>query len=419
MIQLSVIDYGKGIEKVSIVARIFRREFVLSLANDFPASNNFLQRDFKTIFEPFSQASKETQHLYGGTGLGLSITKKLIDRLGGSISLTSELGKFTNFTVTIPFEGVPVDTLAIKAKFSSTPIVLLQPAARFKPVITEHEVIDLYNLNVASCESWGQVYQKLNDEIVSKKHAGQHVALVVHEELFDASSLQVLDAMVGPRNYTIMTNGPVGNIEATSDRHFKSLVTVFPSVLLGSISEHIESVTKYVEESSNIEDVNSGKNFSGPTITVSTPVLTPTTPQQTSFQDKTSASDKPTRLDKLKVLYAEDNLVNQKVLTRVLNRSGIKDVTIVNNGQEAVDICKKIEYDIIFMDVQMPVMDGMDACKLIVENDKDAKVVFVTAHALDEFKDQAEAAGGVSFISKPFRVQDIKTVLEELEINTG
>ena len=119
----------------------------------------------------------------------------------------------------------------------------------------------------------------------------------------------------------------------------------------------------------------------------------------------------------MKVLYAEDNLVNQKVLSRVLNRSGITDVTIVDDGKKAVDISATIKYDCILLDMQMPVMDGMEACKIIMERDPDTIIVFVTAHALDEFKIKAKAAGAKGFISKPFRVGDIDDVLNEIYEN--
>mmetsp|Transcript_81808 Transcript_81808/g.160479 ORF Transcript_81808/g.160479 Transcript_81808/m.160479 type:complete len:160 (+) Transcript_81808:1-480(+) len=118
----------------------------------------------------------------------------------------------------------------------------------------------------------------------------------------------------------------------------------------------------------------------------------------------------------LKVLYAEDNVVNQKVLSRVLNRAGITDITIVDNGRSAVELCRTVKYSCIFLDMQMPVMDGIEACKLIVKNDPESIVIFVTAHALDEFKAQAVAIGAKSFISKPFRLSDIQKVLDVLNL---
>eukprot|EP00536_Pseudo-nitzschia_multiseries_P004068 jgi/Psemu1/187253/e_gw1.66.26.1 len=232
IIRFSIRDYGKGIEK----------------------------KDFETIFQPFSQASKETQNIYGGTGLGLSITSKLVHRLGGTISLDSELGQYADFTVDLPLNGNPVDVQKISQSLKNTTIVLIEPKQ-------------------------------------------------------------------------------------------------------------------------------------------------PNTNRKTDLGDFKNG---------LKVLYAEDNLVNQKVLTRVLNRYGISDITIVDNGKKAVDISATIKYDCILLDIQMPVMGGMEACELITERDPDAIIIFVTAHALDEFRVKAKAAGAKGFISKPFRIGDIDNVLTEI-----
>jgi CheY-like chemotaxis protein len=146
-----------------------------------------------------------------------------------------------------------------------------------------------------------------------------------------------------------------------------------------------------------------------------------TTASTTATNDRPSAQNSaPTqpqpKIEKLnlKVLYAEDNLINQKVLKRVLERTGIQDITIVDNGKKAVDSCLETKYDVIFLDMQMPVMDGMEACDLIIKRDPTAKIVFVTAHALDQFRERAEAVGATSFISKPFRVGDITEVLKKL-----
>lgn len=107
----------------------------------------------------------------------------------------------------------------------------------------------------------------------------------------------------------------------------------------------------------------------------------------------------------LKVLYAGDNLVNQKVLSRVLGWAGIDGITIVDNGQKAVDICATSTFACIFMDMQVSIMVGMEAIKTIVERDPTAFVLLVSAHALDEYKTQAEAVGAKGFFSKPFSNQ--------------
>ena len=118
----------------------------------------------------------------------------------------------------------------------------------------------------------------------------------------------------------------------------------------------------------------------------------------------------------LKVLYAEDNLINQKVFTRVLNRTGISDVTIVDNGQKAVDVVATTQFDCIFMDYEMPIMDGMEATEIIMREHPNSRVVFVTAHVLEEYKKKAAAVGAKDFLAKPVKVEDVEVVLKKLDL---
>jgi CheY-like chemotaxis protein len=117
----------------------------------------------------------------------------------------------------------------------------------------------------------------------------------------------------------------------------------------------------------------------------------------------------------LNVLIAEDNLVNQKVCSRSLSRLGMKNIDIVDNGQKAVDVSAEKNYHVIFMDCQMPVMDGLDATRLIVDRRKDQKdcprIIMLTAHALKEYQDKAKQAGCDGFISKPFNLKAIESML--------
>jgi CheY-like chemotaxis protein len=106
----------------------------------------------------------------------------------------------------------------------------------------------------------------------------------------------------------------------------------------------------------------------------------------------------------VRVLIAEDNLVNQKVLVRMLTRLGAENVDIVDNGEKAVDLEASKTYDLILMDMQMPVMDGIEACRRIVSRSEyvdgqqtPPKVVFVTAHAAENFQDECRKAGGTGF----------------------
>lgn len=492
LIRFSVKDYGKGIDK----------------------------KDFETIFEPFSQASKETQNVYGGTGLGLSITSKLVHRLGGTISVDSKIDQYAEFTVNLPMKGKHVDVQSIKTRLAETTMVVVEPNVQHdytftkypvaeEPLVFSTDVQDLFCLSVIRCNSLEDAYTAIsNTTDAVRKH---HFALLIHETLYQPRSFQKLAKLLNYTNFTLMTHGPKYTVQRTKGSHFKSLTGIFPGTLLETIANHIETqkekkfappstddmpTPEVVGEEStrnlffgltNETRTTSGGLFaslgrsegSGSTASATTPLSsnietkslfsgvdssasedvlpdhvtpgmttgslftklgeaisveptqpTPTNPAVTTTQrpraasslkttsatSETSAaatSDMKPSIDRgsLKVLYAEDNIVNQKVLSRVLNRAGITDITVVENGQKAVDIAQTTHFDCIFMDVQMPVMDGLEACERIVARDPKAIVIFVTAHALDEFKAKAESVGGTSFISKPFRVSDIDNVL--------
>ena len=117
----------------------------------------------------------------------------------------------------------------------------------------------------------------------------------------------------------------------------------------------------------------------------------------------------------LKVLIAEDNAVNQKILNRMLECLGVKDISIVDNGEKAVESVMKEDYDIVFMDIQMPVMCGLEATQHIVAQKRQPRpeILFVTAHALDSFEAETKAAGGDGFITKPYKLDQIRMALSE------
>jgi CheY-like chemotaxis protein len=120
----------------------------------------------------------------------------------------------------------------------------------------------------------------------------------------------------------------------------------------------------------------------------------------------------------MKVLVAEDNAINQKLLLRILNRLGINNVVVVDNGQKAVDKEAAEAFDVVLMDMRMPVMDGVEACELIMKRQGGhpiATVAFVTAHVSEEFKAECLKAGASDFVSKPFNIRDIERCLQKLQ----
>ncbi|KAL3944564.1 MAG: hypothetical protein SGBAC_001384 [Bacillariaceae sp.] len=391
LLRFSVKDYGKGIEK----------------------------KDFETIFQPFSQASKHTATVYGGTGLGLSITSKLVKRLGGRISLDSEAGKFTEFVVELPFDGVALEEKAIQQKMKDVLVVLVQPKENYDysftlyPITAEpnpfgKQAMDYFGSRAVAFANLEQLLEQSHQLKTGNQDC--HFALLVNQNLYDDQLLNQVERELRDQQCTVMTFGPNHDFESTKYAHLKSIQGVFPCILFDFISQN---VSKTKEKHLQLVANKSSGVVEVPLHSGETKIGAPVGSQVTRNATKRQEERKNENGQRLKVLYAEDNRINQKVLTRVLNRVGIMDVSIVDDGLKAVNISATTAFDIIFMDMQMPVMDGIEACNLIIERDKDAKVVFVTAHALDEFKHKAKAAGGVGFISKPFRVEDIKQILHQ------
>lgn len=135
-----------------------------------------------------------------------------------------------------------------------------------------------------------------------------------------------------------------------------------------------------------------------------------------SIDDKTFTKEKPMPRN-LKILVAEDDSTNQKLIDLVLSKLGYTPV-FVNNGLEATQIVREKSFDIIFMDIQMPEMDGIDATKTIMHDplvDKKPYIIAVTANAIKGDKEKYLAAGMYHYLTKPILIEDIKNILDELE----
>jgi CheY-like chemotaxis protein len=119
----------------------------------------------------------------------------------------------------------------------------------------------------------------------------------------------------------------------------------------------------------------------------------------------------------LNIMVVDDNLVNQKVLKRILNRLGVENIQIVDNGQKAVDLEAAEPFDVVLMDMHMPVMDGVAACKHIVSrqgNHSKAKVIFVTAHVSDSFRAMCLENGAVGYLPKPCTIDTLQECLQNV-----
>lgn len=328
------------------------------------------------LFQSFSQVDSSTTRKYGGTGLGLVISKKLVNALGGDIAVESAEGQGSIFTFSIRTEKSDRISESIHSKILEGKKVFILDDNRTNLSIIKQQCED-QGIKVFATDDPGDVLKKIFD--------------------LDEFDFGIMDMQMPE------TNG----IEITEAIRNKWNKIELPIVLLSSIHE-IENqedislfnlyLKKPVKQSQLIGNLE--RLFYEDT-NLSEPIELPS-----------AASDIP---EDLRILLVEDNVINQKVGIKILERIGVQP-DLATNGYEAIQKCRKVPYDIVFMDMEMPIMDGITATvRLREQKDKLPKnpaIIAMTANALREDKERCLAAGMDDFIAKPITVDSIKELIK-------
>lgn len=379
-------------------------------------------------FEPFKQlASNEPKH--GGTGLGLTITRQLVRALGGTISVESEFGHWFEFKVTLPCSACIVapsvvgsDTRVRREDTNKSNVSLSKFFGGSS--ISQHTRTSKHGDTNKTFSEGSFSARMYDDSSIDDESCFSDDESSFSNSLMSSVSFQHIVEAANARKQESKSAGNAtwpGNSKGGSKNNKKKnslmshLMTPLQGKNTGSLrSLRLESSGRSSISSGNSESLASApSSFAPPTFVQSQRSLTP--PPQRALTPPPSPVEKPVVDQKVfehfHILIAEDNVINQKVLHRTLTRIGVKDIDIVDNGQKAVEISEGKTYDIIFMDMQMPIMDGLEATSIISKREKRPRIVFLTAHALKEFQAQAKEAGGDDFISKPFKIEVIRGIM--------
>jgi len=348
----------------------------------------------KTIFEAFSQADESTTRKYGGTGLGLSISGKLAALMGGDIGVDSVLGEGStfHFDATFPIQAQPHDERSGELKDlaglrvllvgtnSTNQLILRETLLRWKmaPIIANSE--DAFMLLKEARES-EMPFSLVFLESGSVEMDGFDLA----EQLKESVELKIP---------TIMMLSSVGM--RGDARRCREL----------GISGYLTRPVKQSELKSAVLAVLN---------------LAVHKETEKELVTKHSIREEST---KLKILLAEDNMVNQKLAVKLLGKQGYK-VTVAGNGVEAVNLFTENRFDVVLMDVQMPEMDGMAATGHIRHWEEGlgthVPIIAMTAHAMKGDREKCLAAGMDAYISKPIRpgqlMETIDATLKRYGIN--
>src|SRR5881275_1581922 len=328
-----------------------------------------------TIFDEFTQADASMTRRYGGTGLGLAIARRLVGLMGGELTVTSEVGRGSEFSFTLPF---PVEASA----GAQAPGRTASLGGRRLLVVDDNET----NRRI--------LRDMLGAEGVAVHEA--HRADVGLEALHRAATagtpfdLAILDAQMPDRD---------GFELATAIRADAQLARTRLLILTSAGQRGIQAyLTKPIARADLIEAV--GTVLAG-------------TPSAAGGADLVTRHSIAESRHTLRILLAEDNPVNQQVATAMLLKRG-HQVDVVANGREAVDAVAAEHYDVVLMDIQMPEMDGFEATARIraLPQGGTLPIIALTAHALSGERERCLERGMTGYLAKPFKAHELFAVVE-------
>lgn len=361
---------------------------------DFAVSDTGIgmsEEQLKHVFEAFTQADSSTTRLFGGTGLGLAISHKLATLMGGDLTVESEPGKGSVFRFTALLGTAKQPVLTSKAAVAVLP--------------TNMKVLAVDD-NASAREIFTSVGSSLKWRVAAATSGVEAIAMV-KEAVAASDPYEVVFAdWQMPGINGIETIGNIKQMTANSKVPLCVLLTAHARDAVQDLEKTADSlVDGFVFKPFTASDLMDA--------VVSASHLNKETPSF-ALADQESVQLKDS-LPSCCLLLVEDNLVNQEVGTEILRAAGAK-VDIANNGEEAFNMLQTGagKYDLVLMDLQMPVMDGYEATRKIRSNEKWAAlpVVAMTADVLPADRQRALAAGMNDFISKPFALRELFITLQ-------
>lgn len=335
------------------------------------------------IFDVFTQADSSTARRFGGSGLGLAISRNLVQLMGGDISVTSKLGQGSNFSFNIQLQRAnasPARQYPVPAHLMGQIALVVDDNASSRLVLTKR--LTCAGLHAIACDSASQALH-------SPQLAQARFALI------DVNMPDI--------------DGYAFAAQLRQTRTAEQLHIV----MLGALSEQLgqEELHRLDIQGFLVKPLDSQE-----LVSVLSQSLSQSRHAADAPKEIAPVSDAATRQQPKRVLLAEDTPINQTLQTILLNRMGY-EVTIANNGLEAVEAFRGGEFDLILMDIQMPEMGGLEAAQIIrdVETERQiprTAIIAVTANALKGDREHYMASGVDGYVSKPISFDALRLEIQ-------
>jgi PAS domain S-box-containing protein len=335
------------------------------------------------IFESFRQADASTTKRYGGTGLGLSISSQLVDMMNGRIWVESELDKGAKFFFTAKLTLDDHQPVMPSSDLLAQTRVLVVDKNRSSLQILSNLLSD-WGVNVVTHDRGLDALSEIKN--ASKTTTFQ--AVMIDSDMPDIDSFRLAQQI----------------IRATDNEDLRTIMMSCDAKASDLQRCQIMGITRHMQKpllhSDLLCSLVSTKSNAGE-----------------KMEDATSSqgsSQRPTQPKKLRILIAEDGMVNQKVAIGILSRQG-HDTVIANDGVEAVEAIEKEDFDLVLMDIQMPNMDGYEATRIIRQKEKSSgrhiPIIAMTAGAMKGDEEHCLASGMDAYVAKPFDPVDLFKVI--------
>jgi PAS domain S-box-containing protein len=347
----------------------------------------------RVIFDPFTQADTSTTRNFGGTGLGLTISARLIERMGGKISVESEVGRGTQFHFTVPLgvsdsKPIEVGTIAPPEILRSVNVLIVDDNRTNRRIL--EGMLKRWALKTSSVEGGEEALAELSAGLAAEKPY-RLILMDMHMPKMDGFAL----------------------IEQIRQRPELSAATIMMLTSAGHRGDGARCIELGVA-AYLLKPIRQSELREAIALVLGAREQTGAIPLVTRY----SLADSHDPTTSLRILVAEDNSVNQLLITRLLEKRGHR-VAMTSNGLQALAALEKETYDIVLMDVQMPEMDGFEATVAIRQKEKEKGdgarqlIVALTAHAMKGDQERCLAAGMDGYLSKPVRTQELDKLLED------